>query len=211
MTGVKICGLTDVEEAELLNQCGAAYAGMVLFYPHSRRNISLEKARDILEALRPDICRVAVTVSPDREQAVLCRDAGFDYLQVHGECRPELLGEGLLPVLQAVNVGDGSGALLEHERIAGYVFDGRRPGSGESFDWRILRDFDRRGKLFMLAGGLRAENVAEGIRMVRPDIVDVSSGVERYDGRGKDAGRIAAFMEAVKRTETEIRAGIEIE
>lgn len=200
MTKVKICGLTKVSEAELLNQFGADYAGIVLFYPKSRRNITIEAAKEIIGALKPEIKKVAVTVSPTLEQAEACRQAGFDYIQAHGECRQELL-EQKLPVFLAVNVDGAAGTratLKEHQNIAGYVFDGRIPGHGETFDWGLLEGFDRKGKLLMLAGGLKPENVAEGIRRLRPDIVDVSSGVERADGNGKDAERIREFIENAK-------------
>ncbi len=198
MAKVKICGLTDVREAEMLNQYGADYAGMVLFYPKSRRNISLETAGEIIGALKPQIKKVAVTVSPSLEQAEACRAAGFDYIQVHGECREEVLKQQMIPVFRAVNVGNILEAPVEHENIAGYVFDGRLPGNGEVFDWKLLKDFGRNGKLLMLAGGLNPENVAEGIRYLNPDIVDVSSGVENENGIGKNPELVRKFIESAK-------------
>lgn len=198
MVKVKICGLTDKGEAEILNQCGADYAGIVLFYPKSKRNMTIEAAREIVGALQPEIKKVAVTVSPVLEQVRACKLAGFDYLQVHGECREEILEQELLPVFLAANVGDSVELLREHEHIAGYVFDGKLPGNGEVFDWKLLRSFDRRGKLLMLAGGLNASNVSDGIRCLRPDIVDVSSGVENENGIGKNAKRVREFIETVR-------------
>lgn len=199
MVKVKICGLTDVKDAKLLNQYGADYAGVVLFYPQSRRNQPIEAAAEIIRALRPEIKKVAVTVSPDLEQVKLCRLAGFDYIQVHGECREEVLEQKQLPVFRAVNVGERLEAPVEHENIAGYVFDGRLPGNGEVFDWELLKDFRRNGKLLMLAGGLNPQNVTEGIRLLNPDIVDVSSGVENENGIGKNPERVRKFIEEVKK------------
>lgn len=201
MVKVKICGLTDKGEAELLNRYGADYAGVVLFYPKSKRNMTIEAAKEIISALRPEIKKVAVMVSPNLMQVRACKEAGFDYIQVHGECREEILEQELLPVFLAANVCDRVEATAEHEHIAGYVFDGKLPGNGEVFDWELLKSFDRRGRLLMLAGGLNASNVTEGIRLLQPDIVDVSSGVENENGIGKNAERVREFIEAVRKAE----------
>lgn len=206
MVKVKICGLTDTGEAELLNRYGADYAGIVLFYPESKRNVQIETAREIVCTLKPEIKKVAVMVSPTLMQARLCRQAGFDFLQVHGECRRELFLQGELPVFLAVHVGEEQKLSWaqpvqgkEQGNIAGYVFDGRVPGSGKTFDWRLLKDFDRSGRLLMLAGGLTPENVAEAVRCLHPDIVDVSSGVERESGFGKSPERIRRFIEEARK------------
>lgn len=200
MVRVKICGLTDKRDAELLNKYGADYAGVVLFYPKSKRNVTIDAAREIIGALRPGIKRSAVMVSPNLEQVRVCKEAGFDYIQVHGECREEILKQELLPVFLAANVEKSVVPPAEHEHIVGYVFDGRLPGNGEAFDWKLLKGFDRRGKLLMLAGGLNASNVTEGIRCLQPDIVDVSSGVEKEDGIGKSEEKVKEFIEAVRNT-----------
>lgn len=197
---VKICGLTQPSEAELLNRYGADYAGVVLFYPKSRRNMTIEEAKRIVDILNPDIRKIAVTVSPTAEQVRVCKEAGFDYIQVHGECREEILEQELLPVFLAANIEKCVEPVREHEHIAGYVFDGKLPGHGEVFDWQLLKSFDRKGKLMMLAGGLQASNVAEAIRYLQPDIVDVSSGVENKNGIGKNADKIREFMECVRQS-----------
>lgn len=196
---IKICGLTDVREAEYLNKNQVDYAGIVLFCEKSRRNMSIEAAKPILEALSPDIRRVAVMVSPTAEQVGQAAGAGFDYMQIHGSLLPGVLD--VLPVFKAFNISDMQ-ELSYYQRcpqIVGYVFDACEPGSGKTFDWNLLRSLPRDGKLFILAGGLCAENVAEAIDFVKPDGVDVSSGVEYPDGSGKDAMRIDDFVESVRR------------
>ncbi len=198
---IKICGLTDVREAEYLNRNRVDYAGIVLFCQQSRRNMSIGSAKPILEALSPDIKRVAVMAAPTAEQVIQAAETGFDHVQIHGEIKPGTLD--VLPVIKAFNIKD-MGELPYYKscsQIVGYVFDACEPGSGKVFDWNLLRDLPRDGKLFMLAGGLCAENVAEAIAAVRPDGVDVSSGVECLDGNGKDAERIDAFVECVRRAE----------
>lgn len=198
---VKICGLTSVNEAGYVNEYGADLAGIVLFFHKSKRNMEIEGAKEILAALRPEIKPVAVMVSPSLEQSLAAQDAGFSYLQIHGEIAPEILEKIRIPILKAYNIHD----LEQWEKykdlpqIAGYVLDAAEPGSGKAYDLEILKRIPRDEKLFFLAGGLNAENVAEAIRETMPDGVDVSSGVEYTDGRkGKDPERIAGFIAAVR-------------
>ncbi len=196
---IKICGLTDVAETQYLNRNGVDYAGFVLFYGKSRRNLTIEEAKPVMAALDARIKKVAVTVEPAAEQVRAAAEAGFDLIQIHGELQPGVLDAGL-PVLKAFNISD-----MEKFRyyqscpgIVGYVFDAHEPGSGKAFDWNLLETLPRDGKLFFLAGGLHAGNVAEAIARVRPDGVDVSSGVEFADGKGKDPAKIDAFVRAVR-------------
>ena len=138
---IKICGLTDPREAEYLNRYHVDYAGMVLFFPKSKRNISLEKAALIRAALDPSILSVAVTVSPDQDQIRAISEAGFDLIQIHGPL-PEGFPSGIrLPVFKAFNVDDIP--LLDRyvcdENITGFVMDAATPGSGKTFDWRLIR------------------------------------------------------------------------
>ena len=197
---IKICGLTDVREAEYLNRNRVDFAGFVLFYEKSRRNMTLEEARPIMEALSPRIKKVAVTVSPTPEQVRRIEESGFDYIQIHGELAREVLSGGRLPILRAFNIHDMDQYAYYQScpRIAGYVFDAHEPGSGKAFDWTLLRGLARDGRLFLLAGGLNAENVGRAIEAVRPDGVDVSSGVEYEDGKGKDPEKIDEFVRVVR-------------
>ena len=87
---IKICGLTNPKEANYLNNNHVDFAGMVLFYPKSKRNISLKQARTIQQALNPEIKTVAVVVSPTIEQIQQIEAAGFHYLQIHGKLPEEL-------------------------------------------------------------------------------------------------------------------------
>ena len=78
--------------------------------------------------------------------------------------------------------------------IVGYVFDAHEPGSGKTFDWTMLENLPRDDKLFMLAGGLNPETVAKAVKAVKPDGVDVSSGVENSNGNGKDFEKVKKFI-----------------
>lgn len=199
-TKVKICGLTSPAEARYLNENHVDFAGMVLFFPKSKRNISIEQAKEIMAALDASIKRVAVVVSPSIEQVRQIEAAGFDYVQIHGEI-PETEAEAAkaIPILKAFNVSDMDSYEKYHNdsRIAGYVFDAIEPGSGKTFDWKLVDNIPRDEKL-LLAGGLNPDNVRMAIEAVHPDGVDVSSGVENDDGAGKNPERIRAFAIAVE-------------
>lgn len=196
-TKIKICGLTSPAEARYLNEHHVDFAGMVLFFPKSKRNISIEQAKEVMAALDASIKRVAVVVSPSIEQIKQIEAAGFDYIQIHGKI-PETEVEA--PILKAFNVSDMGSYEKYHNdsRIAGYVFDAIEPGSGKTFDWKLVDDIPRDEKLLLLAGGLNPDNVRMAIEAVHPDGVDVSSGVENDNGAGKNPDKIHDFVAAVK-------------
>lgn len=198
---IKICGLTNKDEAKFLNQYSVDFAGFILFFPKSKRNISIEQAKEIMKELNSAIKKVAVVVSPTLEQAMQICESGFDYIQIHGDLSEELLSNITLPILKAFNIKD-----MEHysfyqscPQIYGYVFDAAEPGSGQAFDWNLLSKIPKDDKLFLLAGGLHPENVCDAITALHPDGVDVSSGVE-YGKEivGKDPDKIKQFVQAVR-------------
>lgn len=207
---IKICGLTRKEEAAYLNENQVNYAGFV-FFEKSKRNITIEKAKEIASALSPEIKKVAVMVSPDEGFIKELQDANlFDILQIHKNLTKEVLQEAKLPVWYAFNIADPvqiaeKQKFLQElpqelsDKIKGLVVDGAEYGSGKTFDWN--KQIEATGKLFegrkfILAGGLNADNVSEGISIFRPDIVDVSSGVEGEIG--KDEDKVAGFVSAVR-------------
>jgi phosphoribosylanthranilate isomerase len=199
MTKIKICGITKVEEAKLLIDYKVDYAGMILFYPKSKRNISIEHAKLLLQEFKNmKIQTVAVTVLPSILEMSLIQEAGFDLIQVYGDLKEEDLKGIRIPIMKSFHVAE-----IEHykqydkrDKICGFVFDGSNPGSGIAFDWSKLKEIHRSEKLFVLAGGLNKDNVAEAIQQVNPDVVDVSSGVEGINGKEEEL--IRAFVEAVR-------------
>ncbi len=203
---IKICGITEQKEAEFLNEAKADYAGFV-FYEKSRRNVTPAAAAKIAEGLSPGILKVAVTVSPEIGLAEEIEKLGFDILQVHGELRREVREMTGLPIWRAVNIADAESIeafFLEEEKpfIKGYVADGAGYGGGRPFDWaacsKKLRGLTA-GKQLILAGGLTAENVRLGIDYFKPDIVDVSSGVEENGKKSKR--KIETFIRKVREDE----------
>ncbi|CCZ42464.1 MAG: phosphoribosylanthranilate isomerase [Butyribacter sp.] len=193
---VKVCGLTDTMEADYLNKNKVDFAGFVLFFPKSKRNISIEKAEQIMAELDENIKKVAVIVSPDESEIQQINGSGFDYVQIHGEIKDRLLEQISKPVFKAFNIKDIKNIhkYQNNAKIVGYVFDAAAPGSGKVFDWSILNDIKRDAKTFILAGGLNDSNVREAVKLVNPDVVDVSSGVEYDSGRGKDPEKIKQFI-----------------
>lgn len=156
---IKICGLVSTDDAILINRFPVTFAGIVLFYPKSRRNRTLPEARSILEALRPDIKRVAVVVSPSVAEIAEIEKLDFDFIQIHGRLSDKVLRAANLPILKAFNVNDLDQypSFQACDNIAGYVFDAQEPGSGKTFDLSILNKLPRDDKLFLLAGGLSPE------------------------------------------------------
>jgi phosphoribosylanthranilate isomerase len=204
---VKICGITSPEDARLAAEAGADAIGLV-FWPHSPRRVDAATARRIGDALPPSVVRVGVFVDAPREEMVrTAEEAGLDLLQLHGGEAPETLSDLPRPVLKAVRVGNDfapQAALRYEGRVAGLLLDTHREGmpggTGETFDWSLVREVRRRSGFVVLAGGLRPDNVRAALQAVSPDGVDVSSGVERAPGR-KDSAKVKAFVDAVRSLE----------
>lgn len=194
MTRVKICGIRDKKEIEFLNEIKPDFAGFVMFFEKSKRNIEPVRAKELLSCLDKNIKSVAVTVSPKMEQVKQVFECGFDLIQIHGEVSDEVLSNPYLKVLRAFNVTDIDNIAKygNNPNIVGYVFDAAVPGSGKLFDWNILENISCDSKLLFLAGGLTPENVATAINTVNPDVVDVSSGVEGENGKSRE--KIVRFI-----------------
>mgnify|MGYP000763392443 FL=1 len=151
---------------------------------------------------------VAVCVSPSKDEVGRFNDMGFDFIQIHGTIPADCQSDGGLALWQAVNIAGSTAEnadelFVQSSNIRGYVVDGAEYGSGKTFGWEAEEQtfvFPEKLKIqnrqFILAGGLNIENVQNGIRMLHPDVVDVSSGVERNGV--KDAALIRKFISAVK-------------
>jgi len=202
MVRVKICGMTNLDDALQAASCGADALGFN-FYPESPRYVAPEKARAIVSALPPFVTVVGLFVNaPASEVEEISRDCGVHVLQLHGDEGPEFCGQFSRPVIRAIQVRDGS--FLEdvaRYSVQGFVLDAYHPalygGTGRVFDWELVRDAGRYGKI-ILAGGLTPENVAEAIRKGKPYAVDVASGVERSPGV-KDPDKVKQFVLNAKR------------
>lgn len=212
MTKVKICGIQTPVEAEYLNCNEVDYAGIVL-YEKSKRYVPINKTKGIVKKLNQNTIKVAVTVSPEEKMMHKVLRAGFDVLQIHGDFDRKILEHkpDELKLWRAVNIRKPEELEFfdweEAKAFDAILLDAEKYGSGQTFGWdsgqnqiEMLQKFRERlkahGILFVLAGGLCADNVREGIRIFEPDIVDVSSGVENE--HGKDEEKIRIFIKKTK-------------
>jgi phosphoribosylanthranilate isomerase len=202
---VKICGVTNLDDAAEAVRLGAWAIGLI-HYEQSPRRVDRAEAVRIGAAFRRKCEVVGVFVNPELDEvAKEVEDAGLTMVQLNGEEGPSLCAEIArrtgLKVIKAIHVAsaaDVHGA--EAIRTDFHLFDRRGKGlwggTGESFDWSLLSE--RRSQVpAILAGGLRPDNVAEAISVTHPYAVDVASGVEAEPGR-KDHAAMAAFFEAAK-------------
>lgn len=205
MIRVKVCGITNLEDALVATTAGADALGFN-FWPASPRYLEPRRAKAIISHLPPFVTPVAVFVneSPPVVEA-LARMTGIKTVQLHGAEPPEdssaLVAHGLA-VVKAFGVGRGfrPQSLRQYRGVVAYLLDsdvkGKRGGTGKTFDWKMARQANRFGRI-LLAGGLTVENVAEAIRQARPYGVDVCTGVEKKPG-AKDHHRLREFIQTAK-------------
>ena len=192
MTKVKICGLSTVEAVETAVLAGADYIGFV--FAKSKRQVSLEQAHELARLVTGKTKIVGVFVSPsleDLEQAIAM--VPLDIVQIHGNFDEALIPKISVPVIRAIQLSDQEAQVSSQ---ADYLlFDAPVAGSGQTFDWDLLKD-QKIQQDFFIAGGLTVNNVRQARETFRPYALDVSSGVET-DGR-KDIEKIKAFIEGAK-------------
>lgn len=222
MTWIKICGITNLEDAQTAVDAGADALGFI-FHKKSPRRVDLEKVRDIVAALPATVEKIGVFAFEDSEKAQqIAKQAGLTGLQIHLEARPSgeqpqdrlgRFGRNFYPAMPAAwFLGDGAvdpGLASFVEARPGRPFntillDSGTPeqpgGTGKTFDWtRTASVIDRMstGLNIIVAGGLGPGNVSKAIRILKPWGVDVSSGVEQTPGK-KDSHKVRAFVEAVR-------------
>jgi len=212
MFRTKICGITNVDDAQAVAAAGADAVGLN-FFPGSPRFCTLAKARKIVQALPPQICRVGVFVNAT-EQEIRSRiqELGLNLVQLHGDEPVELLKSLRgVPIMRAFRPGDDFSPLsnyLTRCHVANCVprmllIDACQPGqyggTGATLDWELLAKNRPRltGLPLVLAGGLKPANVAQAILAVEPWAVDTASGVETSPGK-KSQALITEFVEAAK-------------
>lgn len=208
MTIVKICGLTNLEDARWAWRCGADLLGFILVRASPRYIAPSEVAR-IAHVLRAEgCCCQLVGVFADESVEIVrgvVSACGLHLAQLHGNETPAYAAQLGVPYIVARWVGDVLpwGALARYAPWA-YLLDSydaqRRGGTGRTWNWELLRGAAPQGKRVIIAGGLTPDNVCQAIRQAHPWGVDVSSGVEASPGR-KDANKIARFIQSVREAE----------
>lgn len=204
MVRVKICGITNAEDALAAVEFGADALGFN-FWPGSTRYVEPDRAREIIDRLPPFVTIVGVFVNEDLDAiARVAARAKLDVIQLHGDESPTFCQQVAerWRVIKAVRVGpDANLAELANYPVSAILLDAYRPneygGTGETFDWTIARRAKHFVSHLILAGGLSPENVAEAIRVVRPYAVDVCSCLEDRPGK-KNHARLREFLTQAK-------------
>jgi len=199
MTKVKICGLSRRGDAAIVNAALPDAAGFI-FAKKSRRYIAPEDALVLRGLIDPRITTVGVLVdAPLEEAAAIAQSGAVGVLQLHGHEDDAYIAalRGLtdLPIVQAFRVENAADLENAARSAAGLILlDHGSGGTGEAFDWSLLKGFERP---YVLAGGLDPGNVARAVAELSPYAVDVSSGVET--GGVKDAAKAALFVKEARR------------
>lgn len=197
MTKIKICGLSKMCHIDYVNEARPEYIGFV--FAKSKRQVSLETAWTLRQALNQDITAVGVFVNEPLENIVnLVRNQIISVVQLHGN-EDEAFIENLksiinVPVIKAVKVEKSLDIEKAQECSADFLLlDSGAGGTGESFDWSLIKKVS---KPFFLAGGINVTNVEIGIKMTNPFGIDVSSGVEEEGEKSRE--NILEFVRRVR-------------
>ncbi len=200
MTKIKICGLKRKEDIEYVNELKPEYIGLV--FAKSSRQVTISQARDITTKLDKNIKKVGVFLNMSKEKvSYIAQCCGLNILQFHGEETPDYCNSFGQEVWKAFRIKDmNSFNGIKEYSVDGYLLDAynveQYGGSGKTFPWKLGKDLET-SKPIILAGGLNSCNVGTAIEMIKPDIVDVSSGVE--ENGLKDFEKIKHFIENVRR------------
>jgi len=207
---VKICGITRNEDLVMATEAGADAVGVVIDVPSSPRNLTIEKAKKIIEDAPIFVKTVAVTVPKNLDHLTkIYEKLKPDILQIHGDnlpaaaIREELPDANLIRAVQAMSNGVIEVAVEAANTFDAVLLDsfvsGKYGGTGKVHDWGLSKQVREAiyPKPLILAGGLKPENVKDAVRFVQPYAVDVSSGVESQPGI-KDSEKVFAFVKACK-------------
>src|SRR5215207_7018482 len=203
MVKVKVCGITNPEDARAAATAGAAAIGLI--FAESPRKVGIEEAREVAAALPEDILKVGVFVNAEPDEVVrIAREVGLDYAQLHGDEGPEdvtAVRGGGVKVIKALRVR--AAADLAEIEVYGadlYLLEAysERAGGGTStrFDWGLAKSLKGRANI-LISGGLGPENVRDAVSYFEPWGVDASSSLESAPGK-KDRDRVRRFVFAAK-------------
>lgn len=209
-TKIKICGITNLEDARFAAGALVDYLGFI-FYEKSPRYVTPGEAGAIINWIEgPEKIGVFVNQPLDDVNRI-AKETGLDYVQLHGDESPEYCELVEKPIIKVIHIEEETVGYLLENKIEQYaevadffLFDtkikGLWGGTGKSFDWNIMNEMELKTKFF-LSGGLNADNVKEAIEMVQPFAIDISSSLEQKPGK-KDFGKIEAFMDEIRILET---------
>ena len=203
MVKVKVCGITNPDDARVAADAGADAIGLI--FAESPRRVSVERAREIAAALPEGVLKVGVFVDADPGEVLrIAREVGLDYAQLHGDEPPEAVAEiraGGVGVMKALRVRNAEAlAAVERYEADLFLLDAwsakARGGTGARFDWELAKSLRGRDNI-VVSGGLDPENVREAIAFFEPYGVDASSSLEDRPGK-KNGERVRRFVSAAK-------------
>ena len=186
---VKICGITNYEDASMAVELGAGALGFI--FAHSPRQITPQKARDIIRTIPPFVKTVGIFVNEDPGLINnVIHDCGLDLVQLHGDEPPELCHELMPYTIKAFRIKDDTSlrtCQAYRGKVRALLLDtyskDKAGGTGNTFDWQLAVKAKKLGIPVILAGGLGPSNIVSAISTVRPYAVDVNSGVEERPGK----------------------------
>lgn len=203
MVKVKICGITNLQDALASVEAGCDALGFV-FYKKSPRYIDSEEAREIIQALPKEIVKIGVFVnSSEADIKQIAKTCGLKILQLHGNESSEFCakfkGYKIIKSFRIKNKIDLKNILKYN--IFAFLFDTYTPlkpgGTGKVFDWKLVRHVNGLKRPVFLSGGLNKNNVRKAIEIAKPDWVDASSCLEKSPGR-KDIKKVKEFIKTAK-------------
>lgn len=205
MARIKICGITNLEDALLAVQLGADALGFI--FAESPRRINLSQAQEIIKKIPPLVSCIGVFVNENqRKIKEVAQRCSLDCIQLHGQESPEYC-QSLFPlkIIKSIRIKDEKSLkeiksyFLVKAILLDTFLEGKAGGTGITFNWLLAKKAQKAGIPIILSGGLSPENVQKAIELVKPFAVDVSSGVESYPGK-KDKKKLEAFIKIVKET-----------
>ncbi|MGO8987405.1 MAG: phosphoribosylanthranilate isomerase [bacterium] len=202
MVEIKICGITNISDALIAAECGADAVGFI-FYPQSQRYVAPAKAKEIIQKLPCEISKVGVFVNHEIEEVKeIVQFCGLDLIQLHGDEPPEYCAQfPMSSLIKAVSCRTRKEIQeLKNYPAGAVLMDGRDPGhfggTGKISDWRLAIRVKETHPL-ILAGGLNKENIRKAIETVKPQAVDINSGVEISPGK-KDPRKVTEIIRMVR-------------
>jgi len=203
MVKIKVCGITNLEDAQLACGLGADALGFI-FYKKSPRFVSSVTAKSIIDSLPPFVNTVGVFVNALLSEInLILKTVTLKLIQLHGDESPDYCRQIPLPALKVFRVKNGFDlSILKKYKTSGFLLDTYHDqsygGTGETFNWDIAKEAKKYGPI-VVSGGLNAKNVREAMEFVHPYAVDVCSGVEAEPGK-KDSAKLKAFFQEVRKT-----------
>ena len=204
MIPTKICGITNLDDANVAVENGASAIGFI-FYEKSPRTISINNAKSISKHLPKTIARVGVFVNHEKDfihEAI--SKVPLDMIQLHSDETPDFCNQFDVAILKALRIkNEASLSVMDQYDVAVFLLDtfsnDQYGGTGETFDWSVL---NRKFKTpIILSGGLNSENILDAIDAVNPSAVDVNSGVESSPGK-KDFNKLKSLFKNLNKTQS---------